>query len=171
MSNEITGPSSYLDFDGLRQLRGSAHRGDGTALRTTARQFEALFVQSILKSMRDSVEKSDLLSSETTEMYEGLFDKELAQILAKRGVLGIGDLLARQMEPTSTPQPQQTEAGQASASRSPTAATGMPLVAPAGLPLQRESRSYPLGEARPQGMPLEPMTAARVFELRQRTTP
>ena len=171
MRNEITGPSSYLDFDGLRQLRGSAHRGEGTALRTTAKQFEALFVQSMLKSMRDSVEKSDLLSSETTEMYEGLYDKELAQILASRGVFGIGDLLVRQMEPVSALQPQQPEAGPASPGPSPSTETGMPLAVPAGLPVRREARGYPLGEVRPQGIALEPMTAARAFELRQRIKP
>ena len=170
MSNEITGPSSYLDFDGLRQLRGSAHRGDGTALRTTARQFEALFVQSMLKSMRDSVEKSDLLLSETSEMYEGLYDKELAQILAKRGVFGIGDLLTRQMEPKSPPQPHKPE-NEPAAGQSATPAAGMPLATPDGLSVRREARAYPIGEARPQGMALEPMTAARAFELRQRSAP
>ena len=171
MSNEIAGPSSYLDFDGLRQLRGSAHRGDSAALRNTAKQFEALFVQSMLKSMRDSVDKSDLLSSETTEMYEGLYDKELAQILANRGVFGIGDLLARQMGPKSAQQTQKAETEPAAAGLSPSAATGLPLAEPAVLPVRPESRAYPLGDARPQGIALEPMTAAREFELRQRTSP
>ena len=170
MSNEITGPASYLDFDGLRQLRGSAHRGEGSALRTTAKQFEALFVQSMLKSMRDSVEKSDLLSSDATSMYESLYDKELAQILANRGVFGIGDLLARQMESKSVSQPHKPESGPAAAP-SATPAAGMPLATQDGLPVRREARAYPLGEARPQAMALEPMTAARAFELRQRTSP
>lgn len=177
MGVEFTGPASYLDFDGLRQLRGAAHRGDGAAVAATAKQFEALFVQSLLKSMRESVEKSDLFSSESAAMYEGLYDKELSQILANRGIFGIGKLLATQMERRTAPVRGDGAAAPATGSPEPAGTTGaapasagLPLPGSGGLPLQRDRREYPLGNVQPPGMAIETMPAARAFGLRDRST-
>ena len=46
--------NSYLDFAGLARLRGEAHRSSGAANRETAQQFEAMFIQMMMKSMRDA---------------------------------------------------------------------------------------------------------------------
>ena len=63
MSDSIVSSSakSYMDFSGLGELRGKAQQGDDRALRETAQQFEALFIQMMLKSMREAnnVMKSD----------------------------------------------------------------------------------------------------------------
>jgi flagellar protein FlgJ len=45
--------SSYLDFDGLGQLKGQARQDAKSAIRETAQQFEALFLQMMMKSMRE----------------------------------------------------------------------------------------------------------------------
>ena len=49
-------PNSYLDFDGLGQLKGQARTDAKSAIKETAQQFEALFLQMMMKSMRDSIE-------------------------------------------------------------------------------------------------------------------
>jgi flagellar protein FlgJ len=170
MNNDIAGPSSYLDFDGLRQLKSSAHRGDIVAIKATAKQFEALFIQSTLKAMRESIEKSELMSSDTGEMYEALYDKELAQILANRGIFGIADLLGRQMGPKSEPVPDKAGVTAPSGATAEDA-SGRPIAPQGGLPITRSAPIHSLQGSKPQGMALEPLTTARAFELRQRTLP
>ena len=84
---------SYLDFQGLGELRGQAARDGKGALRETAQQFEAMFLQMMMKSMRDSVEKSDLTSSSHGDTFEAMFDKEVSMAMAKRNAVGLADML------------------------------------------------------------------------------
>ena len=101
---DITNPSStaaksYSDFGALGELRGKAQRNDKTALRESAEQFEALFIQMMLKSMREasSVMKSDLFQSNALETFEGMYDKELSMSMAKRNALGFADVVVKQL--------------------------------------------------------------------------
>ncbi len=96
----VNSPStnSYLDFDGLGQLKGQARKDAKGALRETAQQFEALFLQMIMKSMRESIVKSELSESNTMETFEGMFDKEVSVQLAKKNSLGLADMLVKNLE-------------------------------------------------------------------------
>jgi Rod binding domain-containing protein len=89
---------SYLDFQGLGQLRGKAARDGKAALRETAQQFEALFLQMMMKSMRESIDKSDLLNSTHTSTYEALFDREVSVAMARRNAIGLADMLVQAQE-------------------------------------------------------------------------
>ena len=93
-----TAPSSYLDFDGLGQLKGQARTDAKGAIRETAQQFEALFLQMMMKSMRESIVKSELSESSTMETFEGMFDKEVSVQLAKKNSLGLADMLVKNLE-------------------------------------------------------------------------
>ena len=104
MANALTPTTtarSYLDFAGLGELRGKAQQNDDQALRETAQQFEALFIQMMLKSMRDAnnVMKSDLVESQAAETFEGMYDKEMSVQMAKRNTMGLADMLVRQLGP------------------------------------------------------------------------
>ena len=80
-------PSSYHDFAGLQGLKGRA-REDGqseTALRAAAQQFESMFLQEMMRTMRQATIKGDLMESHALETFEGMFDKEVAMQMAKRG--------------------------------------------------------------------------------------
>ena len=90
--------SSYLDFDGLGQLKGQARQDAKGAMRETAQQFEALFLQMMMKSMRDSIVKSELSESNTMETFEGMFDKEVSVQLAKKNSVGLADMLVKNFE-------------------------------------------------------------------------
>ena len=90
--------SSYLDFDGLGQLKGQARQDAKGAMRETAQQFEALFLQMIMKSMRESIVKSELSESNTMETFEGMFDKEVSVQLAKKNSMGLADMLVKNLE-------------------------------------------------------------------------
>jgi len=77
-------PNSYLDFDGLGQLKGQA--------RTDAK------VQMMMKSMRESIEKSELSESSTMDTFQGMFDKEVSVQLAKKNSMGLADMLVKNLE-------------------------------------------------------------------------
>ena len=91
-------PNSYLDFDGLGQLKGQARQDAKGAIRETAQQFEALFLQMMMKSMRESIVKSEMSESSTMETFEGMFDKEVSVQLAKKNSLGLADMLVKNLE-------------------------------------------------------------------------
>ena len=100
-STGVTG--SYLDFGGLGKLKGQARTDAKSATRETAQQFEAMFLQMMMKGMRDAMPKSDLVESAGKETFEAMFDKEVAVSMAKRNALGLADMLVKHMPDTSAP--------------------------------------------------------------------
>ena len=125
---------SYLDFEGLGQLKGQARTDSKGALRQTAQQFEALFLQMTMKSMRDSVIKSDLIESNTTEQFESMFDKEVSVQLSKRNSMGLADMLVKSLEARQASTPATADVLKA---RDTSNQPGIPLnPAQLGMPLQ-----------------------------------
>lgn len=100
--------SSYLDFGGLSELRGRAVKDSQGALRETAEQFEALFIQMMLKSMREATFKSDMLQSDALDTYQGMFDREISVSMASRGNMGMADLLQQQLGSDASRSPPST---------------------------------------------------------------
>ena len=98
MDNAVGNTRSYFDFDGLGQLKGQARQDTKAATRETAQQFEALFIQMMMKSMRDSVVKSDLSENAPLDSYQSMFDKEVSVQLAKRNSMGLADMLVKNLE-------------------------------------------------------------------------
>lgn len=116
---------SSLDFAGMGQLKGQARSNAKTAVRETAQQFEALFIQMMMKSMREAVPKSDLSESAGKETFEGMFDREVSVQMAKRSALGLADMLVKHM-----PAPNAAAPGVSSTAAMLQAhAAGMPLQA------------------------------------------
>lgn len=101
-----TGSEVYTDFQGLGRLRAQAKDNPQQALRETAQQFEALFMQMLLKSMREAQPADDPFSSPQSDLYRDMFDQQLAINLSKNGVLGIADLLQRQLGGDAPPEQQ-----------------------------------------------------------------
>ena len=87
LSGDLAADSRSLDA-----LKRDATRDPQGAIRSAARQFEALFMQMVLKSMREAMPKSGLLESSAGEMYTGMLDQQLADRLARErgGRLGGG---------------------------------------------------------------------------------
>jgi len=100
MSNSIDNTStakSYLDFSGLGELRGQAQQNQDKALKESAQQFEGLFIQMMMKSMRDasSTMKDEENQSNGMDTFENMFDKEISVQMAKRSALGVADYIAK----------------------------------------------------------------------------
>jgi len=87
------------DSQGLDALRRQAGRDPKTAAREAARQFESLFMQQMLKSMRDALPTSGLLDNSGTKLGTELLDSQLAASSASGDRTGsLADLIARQLE-------------------------------------------------------------------------
>lgn len=88
----------YTDFKGLAELRlnGAANREE--TLHAVGRQFEALFIQMMLKSMRDAAPGDPLLGSGGEDMYREMFDKQISLSLAAKGSLGLAEAMVRQLQ-------------------------------------------------------------------------
>ncbi len=86
--------TTYNDFQGLSQLKSAASAHSPEATREAARQFEALFVQMMLKSMRDA---NAVLGEKHDTTYEEMFDKQIAMEMTRGKGLGLGDLMVRQL--------------------------------------------------------------------------
>lgn len=89
------------DIKGLDTLRRAAQSGDSKALDEAAKQFEAIFVQMMLKSMRKAqdvmVDKDSPFNSEQVKFYRGMHDQQLASDLASNGSIGLADIIVRQL--------------------------------------------------------------------------
>lgn len=94
-SNDLSG-SLALDARGLDALRLQAKQNPELAAKGAAQQFEAVFLQSLLKSMRDATPQDGLMDSDQTRMYTSMFDQQLAQTLSSRGI-GLADVMLRQL--------------------------------------------------------------------------
>lgn len=67
-------------------------------LQRAVKEFESLFVGYMLKSMRSTVPKSEMLSSDLGgEMMEGMFDVELAKHISNNSNLGLGEMLYKKL--------------------------------------------------------------------------
>jgi len=86
--------TTYNDFQGLSKLRSEAAARSPEATREAARQFEALFVQMMLKSMRDA---NAVLGEEKDTTYEEMFDRQISMEMTRGKGLGMGDLMVRQL--------------------------------------------------------------------------
>ncbi|MEJ2687580.1 MAG: flagellar assembly peptidoglycan hydrolase FlgJ [Gammaproteobacteria bacterium] len=92
-------PDIYLDMTGLAKLHGQAQRDSPKALKQVAQQFEALFVQMMLKSMRSATLAGGkgIMDSNQTRFYQGMFDKQIALDISKGKGIGLAKMLEQQL--------------------------------------------------------------------------
>jgi len=90
-------PQSLNLAGGLEGLRLKAEKDPKSAVREAAKQFETMFTQQILKSMRDSTMNADAMGNEGTKMGTEMLDSQYATKMA--GLPGgLSDVIARQLE-------------------------------------------------------------------------
>jgi flagellar protein FlgJ len=92
--------SSSLDPNALSSLRSKARADDPKAIQAAAKQFESIFLNQLLKSMRDA-QKGDgegLFDSNESRMYTGLLDEQLANRIANGPGIGMADMVLAQID-------------------------------------------------------------------------
>jgi flagellar protein FlgJ len=106
---DTTAATTYTDLNGLAALKRDPTSPQ--AIEGVAAQVEALFLQMMLKSMRDATASDDPDSNEMG-MYQDMFDKQVALSISQHDDLGIGALLKRQLSGKPAPAaPKQASAG------------------------------------------------------------
>ena len=85
-----------LDTKGLGELKQRARNGSPAALKEAATQFEAMFINMMMKSMREATPQEGIMDNQQSKMFTGMLDQQLSQNLAKRG-MGLADVLTRQL--------------------------------------------------------------------------
>ena len=92
---------NYHDMGSVNKLREAAQSGDKGALEEAAKQFEAIFVQMMLKSMRKAqdalADKDSPFSTEQVKFYREMHDKQLATDLSTNGSIGLAEVIMQQM--------------------------------------------------------------------------
>lgn len=95
------------DFSQFASLKANAREGDEQALQQAAEQFETLFLQNMLKSMRDASMGDPIFGQSNGDtVYRQMFDRQLASEVASGPGVGLAELLVRQLggtPPAATP--------------------------------------------------------------------
>ncbi len=97
MTPGLSSASLYTDMQGLTRLRSDARKDSPEAIRAVAKEFEAIFMQTMLKNMREASLGEGLMDSDQGKFYQEMFDKQIATSLARGQGLGLADIMARQL--------------------------------------------------------------------------
>jgi len=126
-STPVQNDAFFADPASLGSLKRSARVENPQALREAARQFESLFTQMMLKSMREASYGDSLAGSDATDFYQDMHDSQLAVELSKGRGLGLADLLVQQLTKAAA-----RSGGQLGSAGSvqPVAASPVPAVSP-----------------------------------------
>ncbi len=98
--------SLAIDSQSLNKLRLQAKQSPDQALKAAAQQFETVFLNMMLKSMRDATPQDGAFDSEQTKMFTGMLDQQLAQSMASSRSVGLADIMVKQLsrnQPVSAP--------------------------------------------------------------------
>jgi flagellar protein FlgJ len=140
---DLSGATTYTDVNSLAALARDPNSPQ--ALSAVAQQVEALFLQMMLKSMRDATAAEETDSNEMG-MYQDMFDKQVALSISQHADLGIGRLLKRQLEGRAASGSVKLGEGESAPVAPPTAApaaAGAPTAAIAHSPAEFVSRVMP----------------------------
>jgi flagellar protein FlgJ len=91
---------TYTDLSGLDSIKQQAQTDRDGALREVARQFESVFLNIVLKSMRDANESfadNDLFNTQQSKMYREMYDQQLSLSMTEGEGLGLADMLVKQL--------------------------------------------------------------------------
>ena len=135
--------TSFGDVRSLETLKRSATQDPKAAIQEAAKQFESLFMQQLLKSMRESSMASGLLENEGTQLGNEMLDTQWSSKLSGQPG-GLSDIIARQLERQM----------------------GM---SPGPIPRQDSANTAPVDLARPAAKVQVPQQAAATF-VQQHTT-
>ncbi|WP_440875222.1 rod-binding protein [Thalassotalea sp. PLHSN55] len=112
MTNSLTNKINSMVEQGLvtdpknvDAIKQNTNKMEG--LQQASQQFETLFLQMVLKSMRSAsdamADEDSLVSSNQTRMYRDMHDSQLTMAMANKGNLGIADAMVKQLSPLVSP--------------------------------------------------------------------
>ncbi|MCK6405513.1 MAG: flagellar assembly peptidoglycan hydrolase FlgJ [Rhodocyclaceae bacterium] len=96
-ADEIAASRFVLDMKTAQDLRTRMQQDPKAGLQEAARQFEGMFLQMVMKSMRDATPADGPLNSDATRFYTSVLDQQLASQLGASGQLGFARLIEKQL--------------------------------------------------------------------------
>lgn len=85
------------DVNAIAKLRGGAHSDPKTVIKEAAKQFESLFMQQLMKGMRESTMASSMLDNGGTKLGTEMLDSQFAkQMSGLPG--GLAEMIERQLQ-------------------------------------------------------------------------
>ncbi|MGM0632784.1 MAG: rod-binding protein [Pseudomonadota bacterium] len=93
-------PRAYTDLGGLQSISRTGREDTAEGLRQVAEQFEALFLNIMLKEMRgagESLFEDNYLRGNEMEIHQENFDNQISMELSSSGGIGLADTLYRQL--------------------------------------------------------------------------
>lgn len=97
-STDLSGKVAF-DASSLNSLKLAAKENSPEAIKGVAKQFEAIFMNMMLKSMRDASPQDNPFDNEQSRTFTSMLDQQLSSSLATKG-LGLADVLAKQLSKT-----------------------------------------------------------------------
>jgi peptidoglycan hydrolase FlgJ len=129
MTLPIVDSSTLADTGNLTALQQAAAAHNPQALKEAAQQFESLFTGMVLKSMRAANFGDSLFGSDQEDMYQDMYDDQIASEISKGRGLGLADMLVQQLRRSGLPgttQGNSAASGSSGAAGSPSGAKGTP---------------------------------------------
>lgn len=93
----VSASDLYLDTQSLASLKTAAAADREESTREVAEHFEALFIQMMLKSMRDASLGDDILGGKQSKFYRDMYDQQIALNMSKSGGIGLADMMVKQL--------------------------------------------------------------------------
>ena len=93
----------------MQGLKRAAREDSKGAIKEVAKQFEAMFIQMMLKSMRDASFGDEIFGSQQMDAYQDMSDKQMALHLSNGRGIGLSDVIARQLQGTVHASPGQVK--------------------------------------------------------------
>lgn len=87
----------YTNLGALNDLKRQAREDQQSVLKPIAQQFEAMFLEQILKNSRSVKLDDGWLDGSQADSYYDMYDKQLAQDMSAKGSLGFADQIVEQL--------------------------------------------------------------------------
>jgi peptidoglycan hydrolase FlgJ len=87
----------YTDFNGLANLKAEARKNSPEAMKEVAKQFESIFLNNVLKGMREAKLADSITDNDQSKFYNDMYDQQLAVHLSGKPGVGLADLIVKQL--------------------------------------------------------------------------
>ena len=141
MQAQPTSAGVYTQFSGLAEMKYLAKQEPEKALEQVAKQFEGVFLQMMLKSMRDASFGDPLFDNDNSDLYRDMFDKQISLNMTEQKGVGLAEALVRQMS-SFIPSTSAANADQESTKEKPALPASGAQILPLK-PLQRQAIAAP----------------------------
>lgn len=95
--NTLFSQLTEKNLEGMRNQSKFGQIDSEKDMEKVARDFESVFVNKLLESMRKAVPKSGLLDSSALDMYQSMMDQEMAKNMSERKGMGLGEMVYKDL--------------------------------------------------------------------------